>query len=87
MHLTYVALHEVTWYILHGVTERAETAAVSRGTSHVSAGHFGGHSEKRYKKLVTRMQSRGFQARTKDQEILEEGGGAGPLNLPRRDHE
>ena len=27
----------------------------------------------------------GFQARSKDQEILEEGGGAGPSNLPRRD--
>ena len=32
MHLTYVALHEVTW-----CTERAEAAAVSLGTSHVSA--------------------------------------------------
>ena len=30
---------------------------------------------------------RGFQARSKDQEILEEGGGAGPSLLPRRDHE
>ena len=29
----------------------------------------------------------GVQARSKDQEILEEGGGAGPSNLPRRDHE
>ena len=29
----------------------------------------------------------GFQARSKDQEILEEGGGAGPSYLPRRDHE
>ena len=29
----------------------------------------------------------GFQARSKDQEILEEGGGAGPSTLPRRDHE
>ena len=29
----------------------------------------------------------GFQARSKDQEILEEGGGAGPSHLPRRDHE
>ena len=28
-----------------------------------------------------------FQARSKDQEILEEGGGAGPSTLPRRDHE
>ena len=27
----------------------------------------------------------GFQARSKDQEILEEGGGAGPSHLPRRD--
>ena len=29
----------------------------------------------------------GFQARSKDQEILEEGGAAGPSLLPRRDHE
>ena len=29
----------------------------------------------------------GVQARSKDQEILEEGGGAGPSPLPRRDHE
>ena len=28
-----------------------------------------------------------FKARSKDQEILEEGGGAGPSLLPRRDHE
>ena len=27
---------------------------------------------------------RGFQARSKDQEILEEGDGAGPSPLPRR---
>ena len=30
---------------------------------------------------------RGFQVRSKDLEILEEGGGAGPSLLPRRDHE
>ena len=29
----------------------------------------------------------GLQARSRDQEILEEGGGAGPSLLPRRDHE
>ena len=29
----------------------------------------------------------GFQARSKDLEILEEGGGAGPSTMPRRDHE
>ena len=29
----------------------------------------------------------GYQARSKDQEILEEGGGAGPSLLPRRDYE
>ena len=29
----------------------------------------------------------GLQARSKDQEILEEGGGAGPSLLPRGDHE
>ena len=33
------------------------------------------------------IRSSGFQARSKDQEILEEGGGAGPSTLPRRDHE
>ena len=32
-------------------------------------------------------ESAGLQARSKDQEILEEGGGAGPSLLPRRDHE
>ena len=37
----------------------------------------------RYKRLFRA----GFQARSKDQEILEEGGGAGPSHLPRRDHE
>ena len=31
--------------------------------------------------------SSGLQARSKDQEILEEGGGAGPSLLPRRGHE
>ena len=37
MHPTYVALHKVTWW--HGCmvyTERAATAAVSHGTSHVT---------------------------------------------------
>ena len=34
-----------------------------------------------------KKKSTGFQARSKDQEILEEGGGAGPSTLPRRDHE
>ena len=29
----------------------------------------------------------GFQARSKDHEILEEGGGAEPSSLPRRNHE
>ena len=33
------------------------------------------------------LASSGFQARSKDQEILEEGGGAGPSTLSRRDHE
>ena len=38
IHLTYVALHEVTWPGAGSVeyTERAETASVSRGTSHVT---------------------------------------------------
>ena len=31
--------------------------------------------------------STGFRARSKDLEILEEGGGAGPSTMPRRDHE
>ena len=29
----------------------------------------------------------GFQVRSKDLEILEEEGGAGPSTMPRRDHE
>ena len=33
------------------------------------------------------MTLKAFQARSKEQEILEEGGGAGPSTLPRRDHE
>ena len=37
--------------------------------------------------LGPRLVLRGFQARSKDQEILEERGGAGPSHLPRRDHE
>ena len=45
-------------------TERAEMAAVSRGTSHVAikqrckyVHHFGGFSKMRYKKLVTHVES------------------------------
>ena len=37
--------------------------------------------------LVGTFSRNGFQAKSKDQEILEEGGGAGPSHLPRRDHE
>ena len=39
------------------------------------------------KRMDLERHRRGFQARSKDQEILEEGGGAGPSLLPRRDHE
>ena len=45
-------------------TERAEMAAVSHGTSHVTVkerckyNHFGGYSKTRYKKLVTHVESR-----------------------------
>ena len=35
----------------------------------------------------TRVGGGGVQARSKDQEILEEGGGAGHSPLPRRDHD
>ena len=38
-------------------------------------------------KALCNTTASGFQARSKDQEILEEGGGAGPSLLPRRDHE
>ena len=43
----------------------------------------------RLKYLVRQFSGQiGFQAKTKDREILEEGGGAGPpSHLPRRDHE
>ena len=37
--------------------------------------------------MVMARSRAGFQARSKDQEILEEGDGAGPSLLPRRDHE
>ena len=40
-----------------------------------------------YKKSSAHWTEHGFQARSKDQEILEEGGGAGSSLLPRRDHE
>ena len=40
-----------------------------------------------YNRVTPRVFTSGFQARSKDQEILEEGGGAGPSLLPRRDHE
>ena len=40
-----------------------------------------------YKRRGAQDSHAGFQARSKDQEILEEGGGAGPSLLPRRDHE
>ena len=36
---------------------------------------------------LSKVLKHGFQARSKDREILEEGGGAGPSTLPRRDHE
>ncbi len=39
------------------------------------------------KKRLSEASAAGLQARSKDQEILEEGGGAGPSLLPRRDHE
>ena len=39
------------------------------------------------KATLNQTKRHGFQARSKDQEILEEGGGAGPLHLPGRDHE
>ena len=46
------------------------------------------HSRLQFNKVTPSVQSHSrFQARLKDQEILEEGGGAGPSNLPRRDHE
>ena len=43
--------------------------------------------KKRWNDVVFRYSLTGFQARSKDQEVLEEGGGAGPSTLPRRDHE
>ena len=59
--LTYVALHEGTRCTGCMVfTERAETAAVSCGTSHASAvsiHYFGRYSKQRYKKLVTHVES------------------------------
>ena len=44
-------------------------------------------TEAGYKYMSQCFKWAGFQARSKDQEILEEGGGAGPSLLPRRDHE
>ena len=39
------------------------------------------------KSYIHSFRKSGFQTRSKDQEILEEGSGAGPSTLPRRDHE
>ena len=51
-------------------TERAEKAAVLRGTSHVSAvHHIGGYSKTRYKKLVTHAESHASAV-----SLLESGG-------------
>ena len=44
------------------------------------------HGRQRHKSGHTSAES-GFQARSKDLEILEEGGGAGPSTMPRRDRE
>ena len=49
--------------------------------------HGRGHLQQGYKYQPPLVQLQGLQARSKDQEILEEGGGAGPSLLPRRDHE
>ena len=46
-------------------TERAESAAVSRGTAHVTTKHFGGYSETHYKKkepTVTHLESHATKA-------------------------
>ena len=56
MHLTYVALHEVTWCMVVWYTERAETAAVSCDTSHASAASTP-LIETHYKKLFTHVES------------------------------
>ena len=47
----------------------------------------GGGRAQLSKVLKVACSAQGYQARSKDQEILEEGGGAGPSLLPRRDHE
>ena len=44
-------------------------------------------SEDIKQKQNQRTAASGFQARSKDLEILEEGDGAGPSIMPRRDHE
>ena len=41
----------------------------------------------RFKRADRGRMAAGFQVRSKDQEILDEGGGAGPSLSPRRDHE
>ena len=52
-------------------------------------GHLTGHrrTNEHYLSHIIALINSGFQARSKDQEILEEGGGAGPSTMPRRDHE
>ena len=64
----------------------APALQVLSGQSYVSTGQKG-LQMRLYKARCTVCIPAGFQARSKDQEILEEGGGAGPSLLPRRDHE
>ena len=45
------------------------------------------HRNRRFIRDGEPRTARGFQERSKDQEILEQGGGAGPSTLPRRGHE
>ena len=59
MHLMYVDLHEVTWRGCMVFTERAEMAAVSCGTSHVStiSTPLSWIFKTQFKKLVTHVES------------------------------
>ena len=60
MHLTYVALHEITWCMIVWCTQNAPRCQQFHVAPAILAPyvrHFGRYSETRYKKLVTRVES------------------------------
>ena len=71
MHLTYVALHEVTWSMFVRCTQNAprrQKFYVAPAMSALQVHHFGRYSKTGYEKLITHVESRGSALR-----LLESG--------------